>query len=111
MATVRPSDYMRGTAKFNATAAKYGEAAAIAQWQAAIDAERNQTPLDTSVLSIFTDQIITDPLDAPTDSLNNQLGKAFKNVFGKPWVAVLAIVIAAGLFLYFFGNPFKRRQA
>ena len=107
---MKPSDYARGTDKFKATATKYGEAAALAQWQAAIDAERNQTPLDTSTWSIFAGQIVNDPLAAPTDSLNNQLGNAFKNIFGKPWLALTVVIVACAGFLYFFGNPFKKKS-
>ena len=52
-------------------------------------------------------QTTTDPLAAPLDSLNNQLGLAAWNVFKNPFV-VAAIVLV--LFLALGGGDLLRRQ-
>lgn len=67
------------------------------------------SPLNTSTLAIFTNQILTDPLAAPANALNDQLGKAFKNFFKSPWIVLTAVLVGAGVFFYFAGNPFKKK--
>lgn len=91
-----PNLYARGTANWNRVAASQGEAAANAQWQAAIDAYRNQTPLDTSTWDIFGTQIITDPLAAPLDGANTIIGNSFLSFLKSPWVIVAVVVIVFG---------------
>ena len=59
----------------------------------------------TSTLWNFTDQLLTDPLAAPADSLNNQLGKAFKNIFGSPWILV---ALAAVVFFWIGGAQWSK---
>lgn len=52
-------------------------------------------PGSDSTLANFTDQIVNDPLAAPLDSLNDQLGKAAWNVIRNPFVLVLVAGLAA----------------
>jgi hypothetical protein len=57
--------------------------------------------LNTSTGGIFFDQITTDPLGAPLEGLNNQLGKVIWNVVKNPWVLVtVALLIAWKLGLF-----------
>jgi hypothetical protein len=58
------------------------------------------TPLDTSTASIFTDQILTDPLAAPAEALNNQIGNALKNLFVNPFVLLAAVGIGIAAWMY-----------
>ncbi len=67
------------------------------------------TPLETSTARIFGTQLITDPLAAPAAAINSQLGKAFKNFFKSPWIVLTAVLVGAGVFFYFAGNPFKKK--
>ena len=86
-------DYLPGTPAYNAVLYSQGKAAADAQLKAAIDAERNQTPLDTSTLDIFGNQIVTDPLAAPLCGANTIIGNSFWSFLKSPWV-VLAVAVA-----------------
>lgn len=99
--------YARGTEIFDQTAALYGEDAAVAQWQAAIDAERNGKPLPTNVWSIFGEQLATDPLGAPLEAANRTLGNTFLSFLKSPWV-----LLTLGLVLFFAlgGFSFLKRQ-
>lgn len=57
-------------------------------------AERNREfarPGSTSTTKNFFDQITTDPLAAPLDGLNSQLGKAVWNVVKNPFVLLLLV--------------------
>jgi hypothetical protein len=55
---------------------------------------RNGPRLNDSTASNFWDQITTDPLKAPLDSANDQIGKAVANFFKNPWVLfALALLI------------------
>jgi hypothetical protein len=57
---------------------------------------------DTSTLDIFAEQIVTNPLAAPADALNDQLRKFSKNLFGAiPWQFWIIILIA--LFFWMVG--------
>ena len=56
----------------------------------------------TSTLGLFLNQITTDPLAAPLDSLNDQVGKAVWNVVKNPFV--LALVVGA-VWWKFFRKP------
>lgn len=91
-----PNLYARGTANWQRVADSQGADAANAQWQAAIDAYRNQTPLDTSTWDIFGTQIITDPLAAPLGTANTILGNSFLSFLKSPWVVVAVVVIVFG---------------
>lgn len=98
MSVASASQYAIGTPNWNAVAAAQGTDAANAQWQAAIDAERNQTPLDTSTWSIFGNQIITDPLAAPLGGANNLIGNSVLSFLKNPWVvAAVAVAIFGAL--------------
>jgi len=89
----------RGGAQWNAIAATQGAAAADAAWSNAIREEQNLPPLDTSTLSIFTNQILTDPLEAPLDSANSLLGNTLADLIKSPLVLIagaVAIFFALG---------------
>lgn len=114
-------DYMRGTDNFNATAAKYGEAAAVAQWQAAIEAERNGTPLETGYWTILGSQVYNEPFNAPLEQAGKvagntatALGDAVKTAASKAvgnWgVWLLAAVVLIGVFFYLGGSNVVRRR-
>jgi hypothetical protein len=57
--------------------------------------------------SVFFDQVTTDPLAAPAEAANRQLGKALSNLTWKN--PLVFIAIAAGLFFY-FGGAGKLKQ-
>ena len=112
--------YQAGGDIYATLAAQYGAAAADqiaaaaatgdrAQLSDAIELARGNGPArETSTLSIFGNQLATDPLAAPLDSLNNQLGKAFWNVLKNPFVLLLAIAaVAYGLYRAGFIKPKK----
>jgi len=112
--------YQVGGDIYETLAAKYGTAGADRVANAAATGDRvaitnalavvkNGAALDTSTLSIFTGQIVNDPLAAPAESLNNQIGKAFGNVFGKPWIVLALLLVGALAWFYFVGNPFKKK--
>lgn len=54
-------------------------------------------PLETSTAKIFVDQVTTDPLAAPLDTLN----KTFDKLIAAPGVRKLALVGLLGLTIYF----------
>lgn len=107
--TESPWKYARGTPKWNAVAAQYGEAAADAQWQAAIDAERNQTPLDTSTWRIFAGQIYNDPLAAPIEQANTIFSNGFAAAFKNPAFLVVAVVVGVAAFFLLGGANLLRK--
>ena len=78
-----------------AAAAATGDNAAVNQALATV---RSGPARNDSTLSLFWDQVTTDPLAAPLDSLNNQLGKAVWNVVKNPWVLLTAGLIVFHLF-------------
>ena len=55
---------------------------------------------DASVVSNFADQLLTDPLAAPLDAANEQIGNAVANVFKNPWVLVTLV----GVVFYLVGG-------
>ena len=61
----------------------------------------------TSTLAIFAEQLVTDPLAAPLESANNQIGKAVWNVVKNPFV-LLALGLV--LFLWLGGANYLRKQ-
>lgn len=65
---------------------------------------------DDSVLGNFWEQITTDPLAAPLDSLNDQLGKVVKNVVGNPMVLILTVAVVVGVVMYFGGLASIKRR-
>ena len=103
--------YARGSDNYNAIADAQGTAAADAAWQRAITAEMNQTPLDTSTFSLFTKQILSDPLAAPAASLNDQLKKLFGNIVKNPFVLLLVIAAIVAAFFYFGGAALLRKKS
>lgn len=115
------SQYARGTTAWNAVAADQGEAAANAQWQAAIDAERNGTPLDTSTWSIFGNQLYNEPFQAPIEQAGkvaanaaSSLGDAAKKVAsaaaGNAGIWIIAGILLIAAFFYFGGSAIVRRK-
>ncbi|MEI6194344.1 MAG: hypothetical protein WCS42_08440 [Verrucomicrobiota bacterium] len=95
----KASSYAAGMPAYNAVAAQYGTAAADAQWQAAIDAERNSTPLDTSTWAIFGNQLATDPLAAPLASAENIANNTLLSFLKNPTVLVI-LFLAVGIPLF-----------
>ena len=82
---------------------KYGQSVADAAAHAALSGDETQinaalagAPLDTSVLDIFTKQIVTDPLAAPLAGLNNTLGNTVLSFIRNPWVLAAVAVITFG---------------
>lgn len=101
---------------------QYGTAAANRVYQASISDSGetiahalgsiragNAADLPTSTAAIFTNQILTDPLAAPLESANNQIGNVFANLFKNPWV--LAVVVLAVVYMLYRMNilRFKTR--
>ena len=97
-----------GTAYANAVI-MYGQAAANTLASAAATGDQTQltnaiesirgngaAPLNTSTLSIFGNQLATDPLAAPLASANNALGNTFFSFLKNPWVLVAVGVIVFG---------------
>lgn len=64
-------------------------------------------PPSTSTLAILANQLATDPLAAPAESLNRQLGLAVWNVLKNPFV-----LLALGLAFFFWvgGLGFLRKK-
>ncbi|HEV2691555.1 MAG TPA: hypothetical protein VG347_01525 [Verrucomicrobiae bacterium] len=111
----------RGTPAYTATATQYGTAAADAQWQAAITAEKNGTPLDDSFFSNLGSQLYNDPLGAPADQLakvinntatdaNNVGSSAFLSVLKNPFVLLALLAVGFGVFIYFGGWALLKRK-
>ena len=101
--------YQSGGDIYAALAAKYGQAAADAAAAAAQTGDETAinsaiatavygAPLDTSTISIFTQQIETNPLGAPLSSLNNVFGNTFASLLKSPYV-IGAVVIAGFIYL------------
>lgn len=65
--------------------------------------------LDESTFRAFVGQLATDPLGAPLDSLNSGLSKLAGNTavafLRNPMVLLVLALIAAGVFVNFFGLP------
>lgn len=66
----------------------------------ALTALKYGNPLNDSVVSNFAGQIINDPLAAPLESANNQIGNAVTGVFKNPWVLGLLV----GVVFYLVGG-------
>jgi hypothetical protein len=62
---------------------------------------------DESTLSIFTGQIVTDPLAAPLDGANDLLGNSFASLFRNKWVLLILILVA---FFAFGGGPWLAKR-
>ena len=101
--------YARGGAKWNAIAASQGEASADAQWQAAIDAERNGTPLDTSTWDIFATQIYNDPFAAPIEQANKIVSNTAAAAFRNPFFTLAVLALVVGVVLWFFGPLIRKK--
>ena len=91
--------YAAGQPAYNAVQAQYGTAAADAQWQAAITAEANGTPLNTSTWSIFGNQLATDPLAAPLASAETLANNTALSFLKNPTV-LFVLVLAVGIPLF-----------
>lgn len=61
-------------------------------------------PGSESTAGNFFDQIINDPLSAPLDALDNQLGNAVWNVVKNPFV----LALVAGLFAFWLWPKLKK---
>lgn len=106
--------YQRGGDIYQQLASQYGTAAADAIAAAATTNDRavlaeaialvrsGPARTGTSTLGNFFNQLITDPLAAPLESANNQIGKAVWNVVKNPWVlatlvGVISFVLVGGI--------------
>jgi len=108
--------YAPGGDIYQSLAASYGTAAAdriyvAAQTgdrptvTAAIAQEKYGNPLTDSTAAIFAQQVVTDPLAAPAEALNSQIGKAFANLFKSPWILVVVVGVA---FFYLGGGSYLK---
>ena len=95
--------YQPGGDIYAGLVARYGQNTADAAARAALSGDETQinaaitgTPLDTSTLTIFGNQIATDPLAAPFASANNLLGNTVFSFLKNPWVVVAVVVIVFG---------------
>jgi hypothetical protein len=106
-----------GSTYLNAVS-RYGQAVADAASNAAMQpgalesdvssAIANATygaPLTTSTTGIFLNQLATDPLAAPLNTVNTAVGNSFMSLFKSPWV--LALI---GLSLFFWMGGLKALQ-
>lgn len=62
-------------------------------------------PLNTSTLSLFANQLGTNPLQAPLSGLNSQIGPSVKDFVSNPWVWGSALVF---LFVWMGGLALLR---
>lgn len=109
--------YYPGNAAYNAAVERFGNKTANAIYMASLiddggvtlrnalndaaQAERGRDlarPGSDSTLENFVEQVTTDPLAAPLDSLNNQIGNAVWNVVKNPFV----LLLVAGLIWWKF---------
>lgn len=116
------SEYAPGGWRYNNIANNYSvaaanDAAAIAadggeQWEvseALSKYNKNAQPVvgGTSAIGNFFTQITTDPLAAPLESANNQIGNAVMGVFRNPWVL---IAVALLIFHLLGGFDYVKRR-
>ena len=94
--------YGASAANSIAAAASTGDETKI---NAAIVQAKYGTPLNASTWSIFGNQLATDPLGAPIESLNGQIGKVLGDLFKNPLVLG---ALALGLFFFFGGADVLR---
>lgn len=97
---------------------QYGTDAANRMYQAALTEDpyddnatltqiKHGKSLNDSTASLFIENVTTNPLGAPLDSLNNQIGNAVLSVLKNPWVvAALAVFI----FYQFGGFTWARKR-
>jgi hypothetical protein len=99
--------------------ASYGTSVADRVYRAALSEEpgaiaealaqaRHGNALNESTAAIFLDQIVTDPLAAPLEAANRQIGRAIWNVIKNPFVLAV-VVIAAGFYFWPMIRPFVSR--
>jgi len=107
---VNPDSYAPGGSVYNTLTERYGrDAADRAATIAATgdgdalnrllsDLKRDNTQADfdnRGTASVFFDQVTTDPLAAPLESANRQLGLAVWNVVKNPFVLIVVVVLIA----------------
>jgi len=119
---INASSYQPGGTNYKVLAARYGIPAADKLSQLAregdpvalnlylSDLARGATDADydtRGTLEIFFDQVTGDPLAAPLEAANRQIGNAVWNVFKNPFV----LLAVAGLIVWQFGllNKFLKR--
>lgn len=113
MEPIPVSRYAPGGDIYQTLATSYGNAAAQKVYNAALTGDRgaitealatvrNGPPLTDSTAEIFLQQITTDPLAAPIESLNNQVGNVFKNLLLNPFalvaLGVVGVIVADSIF-------------
>lgn len=89
------ADYGAAAAARVAEAARSGDVDVVNRALSAARRGELGTPeaLNESTAALFWQQITTNPLSAPLDSLNKQLGLAVWNVFKNPFVLVLVVAV------------------
>jgi|GEM_PF-4953855 hypothetical protein len=113
MEPIPVSRYAPGGDIYQALAKDYGTAGAEKVYNAALSGDRGAItdaivsvkhgqPLNDSTAEIFLQQIISDPLAAPIESLNNQVGNVFKNLLLNPFalvaLGVVGVIVADSIF-------------
>lgn len=111
------SRYQSGGDIYNTIATRYGTAGADRVAAAALSQDPvtiNQAytlvkygpPASESTLGIFADQIFSDPLAAPLESANRQIGLAAWNFLKNPWVLA---ALAVGVWVWLGMPGLKKR--
>jgi hypothetical protein len=113
--------YAPGGDIYNRLAQEYGPAGADRVYAAVINGQdisdtiaalRYGDPLQESTTTIFTTQLVTDPLGAPLDAADNYIGtnvtNALKGLFRSPWVTA-AIVLVLAIYFWPVLRPFVGR--
>ena len=105
--------YARGSALYNQIEATQGTAAADAAWQAAINAEKNGTPLPDSTLGVLATQSPADWVNNSTDYWTSQAESVGSNIFGniitKPFVLIGLLLVGVIVFLYLGGGKLLKK--
>lgn len=98
------SRYGQGGADRVARAALTGDATFV---NAELAVVKSGPRLNDSTFSLFTSQIVTDPLAAPLESANTAIGNSVASLFRNPWVLAVTVLVVAGLVLFYV--PAARR--
>jgi hypothetical protein len=98
------NQYGPSKANYISLAAASGERT---QLLSAVEFVRNGAPpSDTGTLGIFINQMVTDPLDAPLESLNTTLVNSYWAFLKRP-----VVLITGGIILFFLLGGWKVLQA
>jgi hypothetical protein len=113
--------YAPGGDIYQELASQYGPAAADRVYRAARDGGDIATVLgdirnpgiggSTSTTSILLDQLATNPLGAPLESVNRTLGNTVWSFLKAPWVLLLLVVLALLYFWPVLRTVFAKRAS